>query len=441
MKGNALKKTIGLSMALAAGMFILVTPAFSAITIAETPVPAGQGISVQATEPPPTVLTVLGQITNGTRGGSLPVTLTVTLYAVDGQNLAFTSQGTADASGKVRFDNVAYKTGRAYALAAAKGGVQYHSDLVRPKDGERTLALPFQIYDTTADASRVRVTEMYVVGQFLSDKELQMTNAYILSNEGDRAVEGGEKTADGQRATLRFYLPAGAANVEFQGDDGTKFARTEDGFVTKWGVPPGTNAAQVVMRYTLPYTGQLHLVTRTRYPVQKVNVWMADQGITLTSAALVDQGTQAGADGVARRTYVGNALAAGASLTFGLSGMPKVTSPAPVPSTNGAPPVIPATKAPQADKRLLGEVVVGVGLLVILVACLWRLIASRSRSVDPLGEHRALFEALADLDEDHEAGRIGDPEYDDQRSFLKAALLAALQDPAGPIEAAAEGQA
>jgi hypothetical protein len=367
--------------------------------------------------------------------------MTVTLYAVDGQALAFNTVGTADASGKVRFDRVAYKAGRTYALATVQGTVQYHSDLVPPKDGEKTLTLPVQIYDTTTETSGVRVDEMYVVGQFLSDKELQVVNAFILSNEGDHTVEGGETTANGQRATLRFYLPAGAGNVEFEGDDGKKFSRTEDGYVTNWGIPPGRNVAQVAVRYTLPYSGRLHLETRAPYPVQKVSVLMADQGITLTSSALVDQGTQSGQDGIARRVYSGAALAAGQLLAFDLNGTLKVVAPTTAQgSTSSA--AAPATSTPEVgpdDRRLLGAGIMAVGLLVLLAATIWHVVSRRSRTVDALGEHRALFLALADLDEDHERGKIGAADYNDQRAFLKAALLAARQNPTMAPEAAAEG--
>lgn len=437
-----MKNAIGLSVALATVMGILLVSAVFSVTLAETPVPADQSISAQATEPPPTILTVVGQITNGTPGGSLPVTMTVTLYAVDGPALAFSTVGTADASGKIRFDNVAYQSGRTYALAAVQGTVQYHSDLVPPKDGEKTLTLPLQIYDITTDTSRVRVDEMYVAGQFLSDKELQVINAYVLSNEGDRTVEGGEKTANGQPATLRFYLPAGASNVEFQGDDGKKFSRTEDGYVTTWGVPPGINAAQVVMRYTLPYNGQMHLETRVQYPVQNVSVLMAGQGITLTSSSLVDQGTQTGQDGVVRQVYGGATLAAGQLLAFDLNGTPIVVAPTAAQGSTSSV-AAPATSAPeikQDDRRLLGMGVVAVGLLVILAVCIWRIITLRSRPVDAMGEHRALFEALVDLDEDYETGKIDDADYADQRAFLKAALLVALQNPMMAAEAAPEGQ-
>jgi Phage integrase family len=201
---------------------------------------------------------------------------------------------------------VAYKTGCTYALAASQGTVQYHSDQAPPKDGEKTLTLPLKIYDTTADSSRLRIDEMYTVGQVLSDQKVQIINAYMLSNDGDRTIQGGKKATNGQQATLRFYLlPAGATDIEVQDDDGKTFLRTVDSYVTTWGAAPGINAAQVAVRCLLPYTGQLHLETRVRYPVQKVRVLMADQGITLTSASLVDQSTQTGQDGVVRRACGG----------------------------------------------------------------------------------------------------------------------------------------
>ena len=435
-----MKKRIGLSLALAAVMGMVLISAFFSVALAETPVPASQSGPIRATEPPPATLTVLGQITNGTSGGSLPVTMTVTLYALEGRTLGFTMKGTADASGKVRFEKLAYKAGRAYALAAVQGSVEYHSDLVPPMDGEKSLILPFQIYDSTSDTSRVRVDEMYVVGQFLSDKELQVTNAFILTNDGDRTVEGGERAANGQTAALRFYMPPGASKLEFQGDDGKSFLATEDGFVATKGLVPGPKAAQIVARYTLPYTGQLHLETKAPYAVGKLSVLLADQGVSLTSASLVDQGTLAGQDGIIRRAYTGSGLAAGKAVTFNLNGSPKVTAPAAAQGSaaGSASPASPAPGLKQDSRRLLGEGVVAVGLLAILAASIWRIVSLRSRPVDEIGEHRALFEALADLDEDHDAGKISEQDYAEQREFLKAALLAALQNPAARTAAPAD---
>lgn len=77
-------------------------------------------------------------------------------------------------------------------------------------------------------------------------------------------------------------------------------------------------------------------------------------------------------------------------------------------------------------------------MLAILVACIWRIVSVRPRDTDAMGEHRALLEALPDLDEDHEASKIGELDYPDQRAFLKAAILAALRNPEVATEAAAD---
>ena len=434
-----MKRLFVLPVALVLGLSLAF--AFAVATFAQTPAPPTA--SSPPTETSVASLTVVGQVTNGTAGGTLPITTTVMLYGYDGQALALKTPGIAGGAGKVRFEGVANRPGRSFALAATVGRTTYSSELQVPQPGASELALTLKTYDTTSDASQVHVAQMYVLGEFLSERELRIINAYILSNKGDRAVEDGEQTPDGRTATLRFSLPRGATNVQFQDKSAEYFIRTDNGFLTTWGIPPGDNVSRVVVSYALPYTGQLHLELQVQYPVQAVQVLLVDQGVALASPQLKDQGTARRQDGVALRSYTGEAIGTGQSLAFDLSGAPKV---APVDAGNAPAELVGAAAAPQAPapdpRRRIARGIVAFGLALLAASAVWwarsarQVESDKHAAVSP--EHRALVLALANLDEAHEAGNIDDTDYARQRPILKAALVRAFENP--PLDAEAISQ-
>jgi cytochrome c-type biogenesis protein CcmI len=220
---------------------------------------------------------------------------------------------------------------------------------------------------------------------------------------------------------------------------------TKDGFLTAWGIPPGVQRTPVVVAYALPYTTQLRYETRAPYPVQNVNVAMAQQGVTLTAPSLKDQGLQTDQNGTSYRIYTGTALAAGQALAFDLQGLPKIGAPkqsTPAPGSGAVTLVTPAAGGSiWDDKRVAGGALAGAGLLVVLVALLWYVMTRGRRKAGAASEHRTLYEAIADLDEEHEAGGIGDEEYAEQRQLLKEALLAAMEDEPQAAELVPDGLA
>jgi hypothetical protein len=167
--------------------------------------------------------------------------------------------------------------------------------------------------------------------------------------------------------------------------------------------------------------------------VQVVNVMLADQGVALASPQLKEQGTGQRQDGMMMRAYTGEALAAGQSLAFDLNGIPKVTPTgagnAPMEPSGAA--TAPPVPAPDYRRRVaLGIAALGLALLV--AGAVWWARSGRPTKDDDLvgvaAEHKALVQALADLDEAHEAREIGDADYVRQRQTLKAALMSALEN-------------
>lgn len=420
-----------ISLAIVLGLFV--TLAYSVAASAQTPTPPNSPPSV--TEPATSPLIIAGQLSNGTPGGSLPITTSVVLHAFDGDTMTSMTPGMADGSGRFRFEGVPNQQGRVFGVTATLGRTTYLSEPLNPKPGEAELPLTLKVFDTTTDAGQVRVEQLFVVGEFLNANELQLTNAYLLSNDGDHAVEGGEKGPDGQTATLRFDLPVGATGVQFQDEGANRFIRTSDGFLTTWGIPPGDQTGQVIVRYTLPYTGELHLETKVQYPVQALSLMQLDQGVALTSPQLKEKGTEQRQDGATVLEYAGESLSAGQSLVLDLKGAPVLS---PVSGTNSKPSQYEViTEAQVSTPRAANRqpIVIGIGAFAVLlmVAGAIGLVWTR-RSVEDdeyasaVDEQRVLILALADLDEAHEAGEIDDKAYAFQRQALKTTLVTALEN-------------
>ncbi len=422
-----------ISIAIVLGL--LLTLAYTIAVSAQTPTPPPPDSSPSETEPATSPLIIVGQLSNGSPGGSLPITTSVLLHAFDGETMTSMTPGMADASGRFRFEGVPNQQGRVFGVTVTVGRTTYLSEPLYPKPGETEVPLTLKIFDTTTDSRQVRVEQLYVVGEFLNENELQLINAYLLSNDGDRTVEGGEKTPGGQTATLRFILPVGATGVQFQDEGANRFIRTDDGFLTTWGIPPGDKAGQVVVRYTLPYTGELHLETKVQYPVQALSLMQVDQGVALTSPQLKEQGTGQRQDGVTVREYAGESLAAGQSLVLDLKGVPVLSSASGTNTQSDQTVVATAaqTTTPKADNRQ--RVIIGIGAFAILLmvagaaGLVWtRRSAKYDEYTSAADEHKSLIQALADLDEAHEAGEIDDHDYALQRQALKATLIAALEN-------------
>ncbi len=417
---------------------VLLALASAAAASAQTPTPPTPPLAASSTQAVPAQVTVVVQVSNGTAGSALPAQIPVRLYGIDGQAAAFTKDGVTDASGKARFEGVPYQSGRTFAVTGEVGRTTYVTPLTPAKPGETAINLPLRIYATTTDASQVRIDQMYVVGEFVAQDKLQLINVYTLSNGGDRTVEGGQTAPDGRPATLRFDLPAGAAEVAFQGDDGKIYARTDDGgFLYTQGLQPGAATLQVAVRYTLPYSGQLHLAPSVRYPVGVLNVLLADQGVKLAAPQLKAQGTQARQDGTQFRVYTAEALRAGAAIPVDLSGAPSLASPAPAaaPATARAPAkkVTPAGLREQAitlfttlrDEGGVGLLVSLLGVAIVFASGLHWLLQRRAArlALDPAARRRALAEAVVDLEEDYTAGKVEEQEYTQRRGLLQEALI------------------
>jgi hypothetical protein len=393
------------------------------------------------------VITVKVALESGKAGQALPADTrlqeaAVTLYVLQGQSPVDRREGKTDATGTAQFTAVPYEDGYGYGVVAKLGLTPYISQLVTPKAGATDVLVPVKVYGTTTDTSKLRVSQAFVLAEAQGDGKLGVTNLYILSNDGDKTIEGGLKDATGKPATVQFPLPSGAQDVKFSEDDGSGIAQIDGAFVSRPGVQPGEGTGRVLVTYSLPYSDSLKLESGLAYPTDKLSVFVATQGITLTGSLLKNLGPQQRGDGVTMNVWGAEKIAADQIVSYELKGKPDLPPPLPASAVQAGPRAAAAAGAPglkgfvsaRKPVELAGMGLIAAGLLLGVFAAGWLLYRTRL-APDPAAQQvHALLAALADLQEDRDAGRVTPEDYE-QRRLLLTEALAALSAPAPLVPA------
>jgi len=355
---------------------------------------------------------IAGSIVNGTAGAKTPGNLPVTLYALspDGSSLMFTRTATADASGQFTFDQLDASGSILYGIQTEYLKAMYTSDPLTFAHGGLTVTAPITVYETSADASGVRVDQMHMFFDFQPGMTT-VGQLFIVSNSGDHAYIAADGTS------VHLPLPAGATNVQFQdGELGGRYQSVTGGFADTDAVAPGVGTAQILVSYDLPYDGKkLDINLPIAYPVKSLNVLVPEGGVQLASPQLTSAGSRP-VQGGNMLNFVGGNLAAGASLALQLSGAPAVAAGSALPS--GITSVSPV-------------LIVAAALLLVAVAIVAFVWLRQQRAASEMAEEEyedvearqdELLDTIATLDGDFEAGRVQEKEYRQQRAALKAEL-------------------
>jgi hypothetical protein len=242
--------------------------------------------------------------------------------------------------GAFHFENLEVAEGRSFEVMVTVGRTIYFSQKSAAPAEQTRLELPVTIYETTRDASAIRVEQMHTIVDFLTPARLQVLEVYVLTNEGERTVEDAVTLDDGRTASLAFTLPEGATEVSFDGNNaGQQFVATADGFADRMGVPPGRGIRQVTVRYTLPYQSGMSLERAVPYPVDRLSVILPQNGISLAGSALSLESSQPLPDGRRMDIFTAENLPAGQALAFTLTGQPSLNLAANEPAAISTPPL------------------------------------------------------------------------------------------------------
>jgi len=355
---------------------------------------------------------VVGQVTNGTSGGTVPPDLPITIHVFSGmeETAAYTATLAADAS--FHLDDLIVEGGETFVARTAYQGVLYFSDPVTLEPGQQELSLPIAIYEVTDDATAVVVTQLHIFLGRAGDR-LQVGEYYLISNAGDRTYVGVRDPETGQRVTLPLTLPEGAEGLHFEDAGlGERFLERGEGFVDTEPVVPGAATVEISFGYELPYREGQSVVRVFEVPVASVVLVPMEEDLALEGEGLTLVDSQ-DAEMWPSLSYAGGPLAAGEPLAFTVTRhMAGGQGGRGVEEQGGG----------EAGETAIG--LVALAAAVVAVYLLWR-----SPAPGPLPAWaRPLVEEIAALDADFEAGAVTEGAYRKKRKALKRRLRERLAE-------------
>jgi hypothetical protein len=367
-----------------------------------------------------------GQVVNGTVGGpEVGAGITITLHIIRGEVELDSLQTTANAQGGFRFEGLDTDAKLEYWPEAFYLGVPYSNpEPSRFGDGESALQATVTVYETTDDDSAIALDSVHIIAESF-EQMLRVSEIHLFSNAGDRTFVG-RATEASPSTTLQIPLPSGAVGFAFQQDmPVTRFVEVENGLLDTEPVPPGSGTAMVFFSYHLVVDGEtVPLERRFAYPVDSLNVLVAQPGLTLRSDQLLARGAEL-FQGRQYEFYTTQALGADTPLALEL-----------LPTSSEASPTAPAgmeqatTSAPTGGNQgLLRWLGLGLAVLAVVGALVYP-VAIRRPAGDPQvppsltanAKARRLVADLADLEVAFEAGQIDAATYERQRADKYEAL-------------------
>lgn len=350
--------------------------------------------------------TIQGEVLNQTSGEPAMEASDVTLHGFDEDTEVITLEGDLNETGEYVFSDLEIAPGRIFVVTAEYKGVLYGSSAAHLADGE-SITLPVDVYDTTAEASEIRVDRLHVIFNVPIAGTLEVTELWIISNTGSETFSN----TDGE-GIFQIHLPDSATNLLFEsGTLGDRFIRNEFGVVDQFAVRPGVGSHEIVLSFEMPYDGRLEYQQTMEYPVDAVVVLLPEEGPDLTGEGLQDLGVQ-DLGGLSFRSFNAASLSPGDHLQLSVRGTP-----------HGLPGSTSKTIELVAGLATLGSV------LAVLAFWWYRRVGLGTASApaiprsSPQKEKELLIDDIAELDDEFERGEIEEHEYRRERSQLKAEIL------------------
>lgn len=344
--------------------------------------------------------------------------LLVQAIGIDASEQTILRETRTDESGRYDFDELPAPA--AYLVRARYGEIVFPggSAVFRPGEPVTPQTIDFEIFDTSSDATRLRLKSLqWVIARSAGVWRLQQSA--VVENPDSRVVI----VAPDAAPALRVALAPGHGEVE------GVFGRLPEGVVIRDGVAeirgpilPGAEGFSLQLAYDLD-TRDTPLDTAISLPdaVEELAVYVQDFGIDVDAGGLHPARPTREQD-VIYQSFLGFELPAGSRLPFRVSALP------------------PATELPQLALALGAALLAGALLFFVarpLAAIAGRSAGARTGEVAEESPAKAALEsALADLEHDFETGKLSPDDRDRLREDLRREALAALVRERMPLEAA-----
>jgi mono/diheme cytochrome c family protein len=356
----------------------------------------------------------VGGFVENASGVPVPAGTIVSLHAFDQMQLVYTATTTLEDDGSFIFQDVEVPAGLAFLATIEHAGIVYGSDVVTAEGDPAQVELPIRIFETTTDTSALTVDRLHYLMELADDKTLRVVELYVISNNSDRTVMATEEG----KPVITYSLPADATNLQLQdGELGTRYVKTEDGFGDTVPVRPGQSSYQAMFSYELPFDRKLDLVRTANLPVQAVVILTPEGSISVKGNGIQDGGAR-DMQGAQYHLYNGSSLAAGDDLRLSISGGTTAGGAAAF-LTGGS-----------SGNLLIGLGALGIVLILAGVWVFWRGRPAASgdekqaeaRGAAQLDNPDVIMDAILALDDLYQDGELPEDAYLQRRAELKARL-------------------
>ena len=190
---------------------------------------------------------VVGVVTNGTSGSTVPPELPVTLTKYVAGIAVETFNTAADENGEFGFEDLETDSQIVYQVRVEHQGAPFTGDAFAFSDSN-LVEVDITIYDVEFDDPGVEIARHVVVYTPDSDKAVRALEIVTLTNPSDRAFDPGQDAVN----PLSFPFPQGAFNfVVMLGFDPEQVEFGEESVSIRRPVYPGSN--QISFAYSFPW--------------------------------------------------------------------------------------------------------------------------------------------------------------------------------------------
>lgn len=374
-----------------------------------------------------------GQVVNGTADGpAVGAGITITLHVFQDDVELDPLETNTDSTGRFRFSGIDTDGEIEYWPEASYLGVPYsNAEPSRFADGQTELQTTVTVYETTDDDSAITLNSVHIIIESFGEV-LRISEIHLFSNSGDRAFVGraGESSQAGQMTTVQIPLPSGAVGVGFQQDiPAARFVEVENGLLDTEPVPPGNETALVFFSYHLVVDGEtIPLERRFAYPVNNLNLLLAQPGLALRSDQLQARGSEV-FEGQQYEFYSALGLAAETPLVVELLPLPDTAGSEIGPAAPTGELGTAASGPTRGNQEFLRWFGFGLAALAVIGALVYPSVSKRSkaapsaqRSLTTDPRARGLLGELAELEASYEAGLLDEDTYGRQRAEKYEAL-------------------
>ncbi len=358
---------------------------------------------------------ISGRVVNGTAGAAVPEALEVVLLTLDESRAQIVGRDSAFVDEEGRFEFTGFQTapGLTYRVAANDGVFTPSVDLTDPADWSNVELV---IYERTKSLDDLWVSSYSLLVPSIDARTRTMgvLGAIDLRNEGDTVwlPELSDPGLTGLQL-LRFSLPEGYSNLSVESDlPPGNVMEIGTGFALSTPAPPGE--FNILMSFLLAYDGNgFEFPLNLPFGADEVRFMMPGEGMTITGEGLGPARTTVVND----RTFTiveGSGFGRGTRINVAIDGLPSPTFTVRAVDYFGDRAYIPVLAW-----------LAGAALLSLLA---YAVIRARNRPLAAEPTRRELVDAIATLDDQHEAGEIGPEEYATRREELMRKAIDAPPD-------------